>query len=84
MAFVVKVGDNAYVKRTSRFGHYHGRVVCTPHFEEARIWTREKDAERAAQAVLSHRCSYTSIYARRPLPSGQVRVIMTTPKREDG
>lgn len=40
--------DKKYIKRTSKFGAFHGSIVTTANRAEARIWTREKDARRAA------------------------------------
>ena len=44
------VGDK-YIKRTSRFGAFHGSVVLTEYTEEARVWAREADATYSASNV---------------------------------
>lgn len=53
MAYIVKAQQSPrsrphYIKFTCRFGCFHGSIVLTDKKEEARKWTRKKDAERAA------------------------------------
>ena len=47
MPFVIKT-DKGYVKRTAKFGPFHGSVVLTDDVEEAFRFTRREDAERRA------------------------------------
>lgn len=41
-----------YVKFTCRFGAFHGHIRLTDKKDEARRWTRRKDAARAAQIAM--------------------------------
>lgn len=51
--FIVILSDSKgqlqkYIKYTCKFGPFHGRIVLTPNQQEARMFTREKDAKRVA------------------------------------
>ncbi len=74
MGFIVQIGDRHFVKRTARFGPFHGRVVCTDQKHEARVWTREKDARKAGRVVGYHRRQLQSMYERKPLPTGNISI----------
>lgn len=81
MAYIVRIGEEHFVKRTARFGAFYGRVVTTTNRYEARAWTKKKDAVRAAGALLSHRAlsclrrphhKISTLYKKKPIPQGQV------------
>jgi hypothetical protein len=40
-----------WIKRTARFGAFHGTVVLTDDVRDARIWSRYYDASRAARVA---------------------------------
>lgn len=48
---VQTVEGDYYVKRTSRFGPFYGVVYLTTDVNEARIWSFEGHARRAAKVV---------------------------------
>lgn len=50
MPYIIKT-QKGYVKRTSNFGAYHGRVVLTDDVTEALRFTRLNDAERRARVL---------------------------------
>lgn len=61
MWYVKAVSDEEYkfVKFTCRFGMYHGRIVLTEEQGEARKWTRQADAARAAQTANARVATYS-------------------------
>ncbi len=74
MGFIVKIGEHNFVKRTARFGPFHGRVVWTESAREARVWTQERHAKRAAFVVDYHRAN-CDFYHKKPIPDGLVEVL---------
>lgn len=51
MAYIIRVGKDQFIKRTCRFGYWHGSIVLTDNIREARAWTRERDAQGAARCA---------------------------------
>jgi len=46
--------ETLFVKRTAQFGPFYGKVLFTSDREDARVWSRERDAVRAAKVVEYH------------------------------
>lgn len=52
MAYIIRIGDRHYIKRTSDFGAFHGSVVITDDIEDARRFTRKADANRRQNCLI--------------------------------
>lgn len=51
MAYIIKT-QKGYIKRTSDFGPFYGRIVLTNDVNEAKRFTRKKDADERLRTAM--------------------------------
>ena len=80
MGYMIKLGEGYWVKRTARFGAFHGEIYITDNRADALIFTRKSDANSRAD-ILAYRLERHEQDARkfaiRGLTVDDIRVVDT-------
>lgn len=78
MGYVIKIGTRHYVKRTARFGAFHGTIYLTDSKQDALVFTRKADAERRASVLAERVERYhddNEMFARRGLSTNDILIV---------